>query len=71
MPTYISNIKTECHMSHLFSTSTSMYYSLSQSASNTPTLIAAPLFSTQPLPVINPISSPLPLLPQNSFRLTV
>jgi hypothetical protein len=58
-------------MSHLFSTSASFYHPLAQSASNTPTLIAPPLFSPQPLPVINPISSPLPLLPQNSFQLTV
>ncbi len=58
-------------MNHLFSTNTFMYSSFSQSASNTPTLIAPPLFSTQPIPVIDPISSPLPLLPLSSFRLTV
>ncbi|MBW4641730.1 MAG: hypothetical protein KME23_01665 [Goleter apudmare HA4340-LM2] len=58
-------------MNHFFSITTSMYYPLSQSAINSPTLIPAPLLPNQPMPIITPISPTLPLLPQNSFRLTI
>ncbi|WP_154656034.1 hypothetical protein [Fortiea contorta] len=56
-------------MSYLFSNTGSVYRPSFQSTSYTP--ISTPLIPNQPIPVVNPISPALPLLPQNSFQLMV
>jgi hypothetical protein len=44
---------------------------LTLSAINPPTLIPGPIVPIQPLPTVNPINPPAPIIPQNSFRFMV
>ncbi|EKE98663.1 hypothetical protein FDUTEX481_03578 [Tolypothrix sp. PCC 7601] len=43
----------------------------SLSAIRTPSLIPPPLITNPSLPTLTPINLPAPVIPQNSFRLTV